>query len=105
MGRSSNGNTSYHDKSLFLQLTVLGQRLVSRPGADVDGDEDEEDQEEEEAGGCGGRSEELHPRRSLSEPRLPGLRRAPRCRGNRPQRNSAFMTTESTAADTAPTAG
>lgn len=76
---------------------------MERPGADVDGDEDEEDQEQEEAGCRGGRSEELHPQRSLPQPQLAGRRPAPRCHGNRPPRNPAFMTGESARADTAPT--
>lgn len=96
-------NTPCNDKALLYQLTVLGQGLVERPGADVDGDEDEEDQEQEEAGCRGGRSEELHPQRSLPQPELAGRRPAPRCHSNRPPRNPAFMTGESARADTAPT--
>ncbi|XP_004393044.1 PREDICTED: sperm-associated antigen 6 [Odobenus rosmarus divergens] len=43
--RSFIGNTPCDDKFLFLQLTVLEQRLVERPRAHVDRDEDEEDQQ------------------------------------------------------------
>lgn len=42
--RSSKGKTSLATNPFF-QLTVLGQSLVDRPGADIDGDENEEDQE------------------------------------------------------------
>lgn len=96
-------NAPCNDKALLYQLTVLGQGLVERPGADVDGDEDEENQEQEEAGCRGGRGEELHPQRSLPQPQLAGLRRAPHCHGNRPPRTPAFMTGEPARADTAPT--
>lgn len=96
-------NAPCNDKALLYQLTVLGQGLVERPGADVDGDEDEENQEQEEAGCRGGRGEELHPQRSLPQPQLAGLRRAPHCHGNRPPRTPAFVTGEPARADTAPT--
>ena len=77
-------------RDFLLHLTVLGQRLVGRPRADVDRDEDEE----EEAGCRGGHSEELHWQRSLLQPRLRGSCEALRCHGNAaaPRRNRAFIT-------------
>lgn len=108
--RSSIGKTPLATTNPFLQLTVLGRRLSERPGADVDGGEDGEDQENQEAGCCRDRSEELQlhrnlPQRSLPPPWLAGRRRAPRCHGNHPPRNSTFMMGDSARADTAPTLG
>ncbi|KAM7237020.1 hypothetical protein CapIbe_011264 [Capra ibex] len=77
-----------------MEMKVLGQRLVERPRADVDRDEDEEYQKQEEAGCRGGHSEELHLQRSLLQPGLRGILEALRCHGNAaaPQRNRAFIT-------------